>query len=198
MKDISIVIQAGGKSKRMGTDKGLMNFKSVTLIEYIINQVKVLSDDLLIISNEPNDYKIFGYPVYEDIFHDVGPLAGLHSGLINAKNDPILMLSCDMPFHNIALLKYLIEFSDQNDIVIPKIDDNKFEPFRAIYSKRCLSKVENSIQNNKRRMTSFYNELSIKEISKSEIEKFGNIEHLFYNLNTREDLNKAKLIDWSA
>ena len=49
MKDISIVIQAGGKSKRMGTDKGLLNFKSVALIEYIINQVKELSDDLIII-----------------------------------------------------------------------------------------------------------------------------------------------------
>ena len=154
MNEISIVIQAGGKSTRMGTDKGLVKFKSSTLIEYIIEQVKKLSDNLIIISNKQKDYRKFGYPVYGDEITGVGVLAGLHAGLFNSKNEKILMLGCDMPFHSIGLLNFMIDLSVDFDVVIPKLGENRYEPFRAIYSKTNIGHLENLIAIGKRRMTS--------------------------------------------
>lgn len=196
MMDISIVIQAGGKSKRMGTDKGLVQFKSTTLIEYIIDQVKHLSTDLMIVSNKPDDYKKFGFPVYSDVFNDVGGLAGLHTGLVNSKNEKILMLGCDMPFHNLDLLNYMIGLSADFEIVIPKSGDDKFEPFRAIYSKSNLDLLEKTIKEGKRRMISILEHANTREVSAEELKRFGALDRLFFNVNTREDLEEAQRISW--
>jgi len=194
--DISIVIQAGGKSRRMGTDKGLVQFKSTTLIEFIFDQVKHLSSDLIIISNKADDYQKFGFPVYGDVFHDVGGLAGLHTGLVNSKNEKVLMLGCDMPFHNLELLNYMIGLSKEFEIVIPKTGDDKYEPFRAIYSKSNLDLLEKIIKEGNRRMISILKHVNSREVSTEELEKFGALDRLFFNVNTREDLEEAQRINW--
>ena len=196
MMDISIVIQAGGKSKRMGTDKGLVQFKSTTLIEYIIGQVKHLSSDLMIVSNKPDDYQTFGFPVSGDVFHDVGGLAGLHTGLINSKNEKVLMLGCDMPFHSLDLLNYMIGLSADFEIVIPKTGDGKYEPFRAIYSKTNLDLLEKTIKGGKRRMISILEHVNTREVSAEELGRFGDLEELFFNVNTSKDLEEAERINW--
>jgi len=196
VKDISVVIQAGGKSSRMGTDKAFLEFKSKTLIQFIIDQVRVLSDDLIIISNKPDEYMYLGYPVHEDIYKDVGVLGGLHSGLYYAKYHEVLTIGCDMPFHNIGLLEYMIEKSKDYDIVIPIKGKDKYEPFRAIYSKSCLPFIGDAIYNNKKRMVSFFDDVNIYEISIDTLNEYGDVEKLFMNINTKEDHNKARNIEW--
>ena len=196
MMNISIAVQAGGKSKRMGTDKGLVQFKSTTLIEFIIGQVKHLSSDLIIVSNKPKDYKKIGFPVYRDVFHDVGGLAGLHTGLVNSKNEKILMLGCDMPFHNLDLLNYMIDLSANFEVVIPKTGEGKYEPFRAIYSKANLDLLEKIIKEGNRRMISILEHVNSREVSAEELEQFGALNRLVFNVNTREDLEEAQRINW--
>jgi molybdopterin-guanine dinucleotide biosynthesis protein A len=180
----------------MGTDKAFLEFKSKTLIEYIIDQVKVLSDDLIIISNKPDEHFHLGYPVYEDIHKDVGVLGGLHAGLFYAKYPEVVMIGCDMPFHNIKLLEYMIKKSKDFDIVIPIKGKDKYEPFRAIYSKSCLPFIGDAIYNNKKRMVSFFEDVNVFEIKIEKLSEYGDVEKLLMNINTKEDLNKARNIEW--
>jgi len=123
----------------MGQDKGLLPFGPTTLVEYIIDQISPLSFEIFIVSNSPETYEFLGLPVFSDIHRGIGALAGIHTILTYSQTDYILALACDMPFIELNLIKYLIEISADADIVVPSVGENGFlEPFRAVYSRRCL------------------------------------------------------------
>jgi len=73
----SVVIQAGGESRRMGQDKALLPFLGEPLIERVINRVVPYADELLITTNNPEDYKVFNVPLFQDILPGIGALGGL-------------------------------------------------------------------------------------------------------------------------
>ena len=95
--NITGIVLAGGKSSRMGLDKGLINMNNQTFIEAIINAMRPLVGDIIIVSNN-SDYDQFGYLRINDLIKDSGPMAGLYSGLYFSQSDYNLVLSCDIPF----------------------------------------------------------------------------------------------------
>ncbi|MEN8243104.1 MAG: molybdenum cofactor guanylyltransferase [Chloroflexota bacterium] len=195
MENFSVVIQAGGQSKRMGSDKGLLPFGEVTLIEYIFGQVEGFGSEQIIISNKPDDYARFGLPVYGDVFPGRGALGGIYSAISHAKNDHILLLACDMPFVNIKLVNYLIERAPDHDVVIPFWKEAGFaEPFRAVYSKNCLPAIKASLDEEKRRVISFFDQVDVGYVSSEVIHQFDPEERSFFNVNTPEDLAQALIL----
>ena len=74
------IILAGGKSSRMGEDKGLLLLNNIPMIQYIINVFDTLKIPVMIIANNDN-YKQFHLPVYTDIVKDKGPAGGILSAL---------------------------------------------------------------------------------------------------------------------
>lgn len=95
-KDITGIFLAGGKSSRMGTDKGFLKLNDKTFIEYSLAAMKPLVSQIMIVSNN-TDYDKFNLKRVEDFINDAGPLAGLYSGLKAAKTEFNLVLSCDVP-----------------------------------------------------------------------------------------------------
>ncbi|NNF81837.1 MAG: molybdenum cofactor guanylyltransferase [Flavobacteriaceae bacterium] len=135
-KHITGIILAGGKSSRMGTDKGLLKFKKFSFIEHIIMAMKPLVNHLVIISDNPR-YDEFGIERVEDIIKGKGPLAGLYTGLNYSKTDLNLVLSCDVPLVKSELLATLIQKKYSNtDIVQFKTGNHTF-PLIATYRKNC-------------------------------------------------------------
>ena len=145
MNDITIVILAGGKSSRMGKDKGLMSLNGKPMIKHIIDTVKELDLDSIIISNDKK-YECFGIPVYEDIFKDIGPLGGIHAGFENTQTSKILILSCDMPYINKNIINYILKNSKLNNIVITKHGKN-IHPLIGIYDRKIVNLLLESIKN---------------------------------------------------
>ncbi len=80
MKNYTGIILAGGKSSRMGTEKGLVEINHKKMIEYSIDQLKKVTENIIIISNT-NKYNYLKYPVYEDLIKDIGPIGGIYTGL---------------------------------------------------------------------------------------------------------------------
>jgi molybdopterin-guanine dinucleotide biosynthesis protein A len=196
MENLSVAIQAGGMSMRMGRDKGLLPFGDTTLVEFILRQVWHLSKEIFIVSNEPNNYRFLGFPVYSDIYSGVGALAGLHTILSYTKSDYVLALACDMPYLNPDLIGHMIESREKADIVIPALGDKGFlEPFRAIYSRTCLPSAELAILEGKRRAISFFDDLNVLELRSDVIHQFDPEEETFININTPKDYQRlvAKL-----
>ena len=129
---ITGIILAGGKSSRMGQDKGFLKLKGKTFMSYIIRALKPVVSDIIIVSNN-SDYDAFKLKRVEDVMEDSGPLAGLYSGLLNSETENNIVLSCDVPLINTAVLNKLIEgFGDETEAI--QIESmGKTMPLVAIY-----------------------------------------------------------------
>ena len=191
MGKLSVAIQAGGMSSRMGSDKGLLPFGEGTLVEYILKQVRHLGSEVFVISNQPHTYRFLNIPVFSDIYTGVGALAGLHTSIHYTNTDYVLVLACDMPYLNQGLIKHMIEIKEQADIIIPALGENGFlEPFRAIYSRSCLPSIEAAILAGKKRVISFFDDVEVLEIKTDVIHKFDPEGETFLNINTPDDYKR--------
>jgi len=189
---ITGAILAGGYSKRFGENKALIEISSKKLIERIIEVFTSIFNEILIISNSPDEYKALGFPVIQDVLPVKGPLVGIYSALLASRYKHIFISACDMPFINSNLISYMIEKIANFDIVVPVIDDEKLEPLHAIYSKSCIPHIKNKINLNEKRIISFYENLLVYHLKKDEIIKHDPPQLSFYNINTNEDYRKAQ------
>jgi len=186
---ITGIVLAGGKSRRMGTEKGMLKFGGKHLIEHAIAVLEKLCDQI-IISENSDTYDFLGYPVYSDIIPNSGPMGGIYTGLMNSETELNLILSCDMPFISEELLNHLIDHNEGFDAVVPWHGSHKFEPLCALYNKSSLPILEQFIQNNNYKILDAFFELRTNKLLMSDELGFYK-SHLFDNLNSKEDLEKA-------
>ena len=123
---LTIAIQAGGQSRRMGSDKALIHLGGKPLIEHILERVDGLGDEILITSNYPESLAYLEIPLVPDAIPGAGALAGLYTALEAAQGDRVLVLACDMPFANRQLLEFMIKLDPSVDIVIRASRRNGF------------------------------------------------------------------------
>lgn len=182
------IILAGGKSSRMGEDKGFCSLHSLPMIQHVLNNVhKANVSDTIIISNN-SEYNKFGFPVFSDIYPDKGPLGGIFTGLSYSKSKNNLILSCDIPFVDHSVLELLMNQSNDYEINIVKFN-NKIHPLIGTYHVSNLKDIEEHLLHNRLKMMDF---LDTKQVNYLEIEK--ELPHLssqvFENINTKKELNK--------
>ncbi len=192
MLDLTIVIQAGGQSSRMGRDKGLMQFGTNTLVENIFQQIATLDSPVIVVSNQPEEYRFLQLPVFMDVIPEIGALGGIYSGLRYARSAYVLMLGCDMPFIDLGLLYYMFDLAGGSDIVIPVTGDRgEMEPFRAVYAKTCEPAILSAISTGQRRAISFFSDVKVRKVGLGEIRRFDPGLRSFINVNTPEDYARA-------
>jgi molybdenum cofactor guanylyltransferase len=183
-RDITGIILAGGKSSRMGTDKGFLKLNGKLFIEHSISALQSLVSQIMIVSNNA-DYDIFKLKRVEDVIENSGPLAGIYSGLHQSKTAYNLVLSCDIPLIKTEVLEQLIKAQDSNSDVIQIISHGKFMPLIALYKKTCEAKFYQLLQNDEHRLHVAINQCKVKNIVlNSEFETFTE------NINTPEELEK--------
>lgn len=188
----SLVIQAGGASRRMRRDKGLLPFHGRPLTAWILEQVQDFSDDTFIISNRPDTYRQFNLPVYQDVLPGYGALGGLYTALYHARYEYVVILACDMPFVNRPLLNYLRSLAPGYDVVVPRPHPKAPpEPFRAIYRRDLLPAVRYFLENGKLRIATFLEQVNACYVPASDLRRFDPDLRTFTNLNTPADLESA-------
>ena len=144
---MSVVIQAGGESKRMGQNKALIPFLGQPLIQRVIDRVKPVADELLIITNHPDEYQFFGIPAIPDLIPGIGALGGLYTAFSVAKYQIVAVVACDMAFVNPILLSAERDFMllRGSDGVVPH-PETGFETFHSVFARDiCASAVKASI-----------------------------------------------------
>jgi molybdopterin-guanine dinucleotide biosynthesis protein A len=186
MMKASGVILAGGRSSRMGRDKALMLYNDKTIIERTVQELQKAVDDVIIVVNDKLKYHLPDVSEIPDVYPDLGPLSGMHAGLLQARHQAAFIISCDMPLFSARLAEYLLERSPGYDVVVPRIN-NYWEPMCAVYSKACIDPIEKRLLSGSRKVMAFYADVRVLEIAQSEIEAIGRLEDLFYNMNTPED-----------
>lgn len=131
--------------------------------------------------------------VIVDLYPGKGALGGIYTGLAAADTFYSLVVGCDMPFLNSALLHYLIELTPNFDVVVPRIDDMT-EPLHSAYSKDCLASIKQLLHQDRLAISHLFSLVNTRYVGEDEIAKFDS-EHLsFFNINTQGDLRKAKAL----
>ena len=141
--DLEVFILAGGKSRRMGSEKGLVNFHGEPMIARILKVLEELDLPVRIISSN-SDYLEFGTPVYQDLIPDKGPLGGLYTALEISSAPKIILLACDMPSINIEALHKIIEMSNSEELIVAT-DGKTISPFFACYPNFIKADVKRAI-----------------------------------------------------
>jgi molybdenum cofactor guanylyltransferase len=134
-KKITAIILAGGKSERMGTDKGLLDLKGKPFIKHICEALEPIVGTNILISSSNKEYDTFGYTRIEDIIENKGPVGGLYSALNTSKTKINLVLSVDVPFVSTELLEWLVASHEEIFMVTQTSVDNNTSPLIGIYDR---------------------------------------------------------------
>jgi len=185
---LTLAVQAGGLSRRMGQDKGLVPLHGKPLIEHVLDRLEGLADETLITSNNPENYQYLKHPIASDKIPGAGALSGLETALEAATGEHVFVIACDMPLVNKELVEFIVSYSDKADLVIPVFND-RYQPLLALYQREeCLKAIKYSLANNQRRMIGFHQQVTVHEIPPKQIEEYDAEGHSFVNVNSPEDL----------
>jgi molybdopterin-guanine dinucleotide biosynthesis protein A len=189
---ITTAIQAGGSSSRMGHDKAFVELNGRPLIEHVIRRIANLGDETLIVTNQLRAYSHLGLRTVPDAVSGTGALVGLYSALCAAQGDTVLVVACDMPFLNRALLEHQLRLAPQADAVVPR-HQSQYEPLHAVYDRRmCLPAIEESLQAGEERLVSFYPNVRVLTVDEVVLDRLDPGGLSFFNVNTPQDLARAE------
>ncbi|MFJ7725953.1 molybdenum cofactor guanylyltransferase [Neobacillus sp. NPDC097160] len=192
MKAAAIIL-AGGKSSRMGTNKALLKINEKTNIERIANTLKLLFDDIILVTNDSEQYEFLGLTMVADRYPGMGPLAGVHAGLLASDYDLNFIVACDMPFVSSELAEALVNSCGHYDAVIPVIN-GKQHPLFAVFHKKAAEEVASSIEAGRLRMKHLLDQLNVLYVTETELQTYSNldIERVFFNMNHPDEYEEAK------
>jgi molybdopterin-guanine dinucleotide biosynthesis protein A len=132
---ITAIILAGGKSQRMGTDKGLLNLNGKSFIKHICDALQpIVGLNILIVSSN-KEYDTLGFTRVEDIIENKGPVGGLYTALSASKTKVNLVLSVDVPMVSTELLEWLIQSHEETYMVTQTKSNDKTNPLIGIYDR---------------------------------------------------------------
>jgi len=194
--DVTGVLLAGGKSRRMGEDKRYLYVGERTLLERSCAALqKIFSQVYVVVAQDSPELKL-NVPVIRDLIPDCGSFGGLYTGLRQATTPHIFLAACDMPFINGDVVRYMARFKDEIDIVIGQWK-TRLQPTHAIYGKRCLGVMESMIEARHRKIQSLVQEatLRVHVLNESELRQIDPDGRSLVNVNTPLDLQVARTLD---
>ena len=184
-------ILTGGRSSRMGAEKGFLKFGAQTLVERALTVVAAVCPQIAIVG-DPAKFSRFG-KVVEDVYRDAGPLAGIHAALRQSSAELNLMLAVDMPFVSPDLLTFLFaSAASTGDLVTVPRTGRGFQPLCAVYRTGFALPAEHALRAGKNKVDAVFSGLPIRIVEESELEAAGFSEKVFLNVNTPEDLRTAQ------
>lgn len=198
----SAVILAGGASRRMGQDKRRLRLwgeQGPTLLERTVGLLAGLSDDVVVVLNDPDNWPGLPARLVSDELPDGGALGGISSGLAATAHPYALVVACDMPFLSAALLAAMLAVPRDYELLIPRspqagVARNQFdlEPLHAIYSRRCLAPMRAALADGRRQITAFFPAVHVVELDNHVRDRYDPAGRSFLNLNTFEQMQNAR------
>jgi len=191
---ITGVIQAGGKSTRMGGDpKALMELGGRPIVARVLDVVRQVTERVLLVTNTPELYAFLGLPMVPDVFPEGGSLGGIYSGLRAAPGEAAFTVACDMPFLSAPVARLVLARAGEADVVAPRIGA-QWETLHACYGKACLGPMERRLREGQLRITGFFEDVHVLAITEAEVAAVGDPARVFMNVNTPDELARARAL----
>lgn len=188
--EITGIILAGGKSSRMGTDKGLQLLSGKPMISYGIELLSPFCKEILI-SSSSDGYHSFGCKVVADVHPGIGPMGGIYSALIQSKTSFSFVLSCDLPFVSKELVSFIIRNSEGFKVAVPWFGSQHYEPLCGMYHSEVVADIERFIRKGNYKLPDMFAEVPVNKLSMNEKLSFYS-ENLFMNVNSKQELEAAR------
>jgi molybdopterin-guanine dinucleotide biosynthesis protein A len=192
---LTLAIQSGGQSSRMGRDKGLVEFLGKPLVAQVMERLASIADEIIVTTNSPQDYRFLGVPLFPDLKPGRGALGGLHTALASASHPLVAVVACDMPFASAALLAHGRDLllSEGEDVAISESGEGWYEPLHAVYRRdTCLPAVARAIDSDQWKLISWFPQVKVRRITPAETVRIDPVGLAFWNLNTPEELLQAE------
>jgi molybdopterin-guanine dinucleotide biosynthesis protein A len=173
----------------MGYDKANMLIDGVPIIEKTADSLKRIFNEIIICGRPSMEYVPTGARYVEDMYRDIGPIAGIYTGLYCSNEDINFITACDIPDININIIKLIRENLDGHDAAVIKTGEF-YEPLFGFYNRRTLHIFEESIKNQVYKISDVFKHLDIKYILDEEIRGIEPGFRGLYNINTQDDLKK--------
>lgn len=191
------IILAGGRSRRLGRDKAVEPFGGQPLIRRVIERVTTLADEIVVVVADTARGQALPLDVDHrlavDIYPEGGSLGGIFSGLSAANTDWGLVVACDMPFLSVPLLERMLELRGDSNAVVPQ--PGAFpEPTHALYSRACLPHIEARLQARDLKISGFFDDVRVRYLDEGEVRRFDPELLSFFNVNSTEDLARARAL----
>ncbi len=197
------VVMAGGANRRYdGRPKALETVGGVRIADRVIAVLRQATARVVMVANDPDTFATLGLEMRPDLQPGMGALSGIHTAVCWAEEvrcRAALVVACDMPFVPGALLRRLVDEVGPAKIVAPASGSRRgLEPLCAAYAVDCRPAIEAALARGDRHVTSFFSDVTVRTLPTEEIERFGDPELIFLNVNTPEDKERAEAFARSA
>jgi molybdopterin-guanine dinucleotide biosynthesis protein A len=198
---LTIVVQAGGQSSRMGEDKALKPFLGKPLIQRVIERLAPIADEILVTTNQPDKYAFLQTRLVPDLIPNRGALGGLYTAISSATHPFVGIVACDMPFASKMFFERAtkLAFAEEADVVIPRIKSEaseksgSYEPLHALYRKEtCLPAIEDAIQKDLWKVIAWFGKVKVHDVLDDEMKIIDPTGLCFWNVNTPEEFKQAE------
>jgi len=186
---LTVAIQAGGQSSRMGEDKALKPFLGRPLITRVVDRLQPIADELIVTTNRPADYAFLHLPLFLDLKPGRGALGGLYTAIASAQLPLVAVAACDLPFASARLLETAARLLAEGgvDVVIPRSAAG-LEPMHAVYRREtCLPAITSAIEAGQWKVIAWFPQVKVLELAVDD-------ERPFWNVNTPEEFVEAERI----
>jgi molybdopterin-guanine dinucleotide biosynthesis protein A len=193
---ITVVIQAGGQSSRMGEDKALKPFLGRPLIQRVIDRLSPIAEELIVTTNRPAEYDFLNVRLAPDLKPGRGALGGLYTAIASATHPFVAVVACDMPFASQTFFEgaHRLMVDDEADVVIAKSNEG-YEPFHALYRREtCLPAIESAIDADQWKVIAWFPKVKVHILTPEDVRRYDPAGLAFWNVNTPEEFSQAEKI----
>ena len=191
--EVTGVLLAGGKSRRMGEDKRYLVVGEQTLLERGLVVLRSIFQEVLVVIAQDSPPLDVDARVVRDSVPDCGSLGGVYTGLTQAAAPCIFVVACDMPFLNQAVIAQFTSRRATADIVMAKLAA-RLHPMHALYGKRCLPALEQMIRTRQLKIQEMVSHASllVRYVTEADLLTLDPSGRSFQNVNTPADLEVAR------
>ena len=191
---LTVCIQAGGASSRMGEDKALKPFLGRPLIQRVVDRLSPIADEMIVTTNHPEEYRFLGLRLAPDLRPGRGALGGLYTAVASASQPLVAVVACDMPFASPTLLEAAsrLMVQEEADVVIAKSEEG-YEPIHAVYRRAtCLPAIEAAIDADQWKVIAWFPQVKVRVLTSGELQQFDPDGLAFWNVNTPDEFLQAE------
>ncbi len=194
--EVSGVVLAGGKSKRMGMDKRHLSVHGKPLLDRVTSVLlELFPEVLLVLAEEDISRQDDRIRIVTDLIPDCAAVGGLYTGLYHSRYSRVFVVACDMPFINPAVIGLFLQKIDATDIVVAQLVSG-LQPLHGLYSKQCLPVLKDMIDARDLRLQNIADKpgLTVHRVPETEIKRVDPQLLSFLNVNSPADLELANKI----
>jgi len=195
MRPLTGIVIAGGKGSRLGgRDKAFLEIDGEPIIVRTLRLFRRLFTQTVVVALHPERFLTLGAEVAVDRYRGGGPLAGIHAGLLAARQPYAFVAACDMPMLDSGVIRFLIDRISPEagacpDAIVPWWDGD-VEPLHAVYAVKCIPTIERCLQRDAHSIREFLGQVSVDYVAEEVLAKLDGAARSFTNVNTPGELDR--------